>query len=253
METQTLNQIGLSGSEIKVYFALLKLESSTVGPIIKLSTVPDSKIYVILDKLKEKGLVSFVIKNNVKHFQASDPKNLIRLLNEKSNEIAEQKNKLEREIIPQIEARRKFTEDISEAIVYESYDGLRSAFNLIVDTLNRGDEYQVFMLGDALEDKRVIRFFQNYHKKRIERGINVRLLSNNMFRNTILKAHKYKGMKIRFTDKTLPIGTFVFKNHVMTIVWDEKPTAFVIKSRKNYDYYKEFFDETWENSKKYKR
>ncbi|MFH0836918.1 MAG: helix-turn-helix domain-containing protein [Candidatus Aenigmatarchaeota archaeon] len=250
MEMQTLNQIGLSGSEIRVYFALLKMESSTVGPIITLSKVPDSKIYTILDKLKEKGLVSFVIKNNVKHFHASDPKNLIKLLDEKSREILEQKKNLEENIIPQIEARRKLTEDKSEAVVYESYEGLKSAFNLIVDTLNRGDEYRVFMLGDALEDKRVIRFFQNYHKKRVEKGINIRLLSNDAFRNIVLKEHKYSGMKIRFTDKSLPIGTFIFKNHVMTVIWDEKPIAFVIKSRKNYEYYKKFFDEIWENSKK---
>ena len=54
METKTLKGIGLTDSEIKVYFALLELESSTVGKIIEKSRVPDSKIYSILEKLKEK-------------------------------------------------------------------------------------------------------------------------------------------------------------------------------------------------------
>src|SRR3990167_5138490 len=110
MNTQILNQIGLNDSEIKVYFALLELETSTIGPIIEKAKVPDSKIYLILDKLKEKGLISFVIKNNVKHFQASDPKNLIHLLNEKERQIQEQKKELEENIIPQIEQRRKLAE-----------------------------------------------------------------------------------------------------------------------------------------------
>jgi len=34
----------------------------------------------------------------------------------------------------------------------------------------------------------------------------------------------------------------------MTVIWEGKPTAFVIKSRKNYDYYKDFFDDMWESA-----
>jgi len=249
MDTKILNQLGMADSEIRVYFALLKLEISTVGPIIGEAKVPDSKIYAILEKLKEKGLVSFVIKNNVKHFQASDPKNLIRILNDKEREILKQKKELEEKIIPQIELRRKLTEEKQEAIVYEYFEGLKSAFNLILDTLNPGEEYQVFMLGKALEEKRVIRFFRNYHAKRIEKGIKVRLLSQNIFKEVINKSHKYEGMKIRFTDQKLPVGVFIFRNHVMTVIWEEKPTAFLIKSRKNYEYYREFFEDLWLASK----
>lgn len=249
MDISLLTEIGLSESEIKVYFALLELESSTVGPIYKKAKVPDSKIYSILEKLKEKGLVSFVIKNNVKHFQAADPKNLIHLLNEKESKILEQKNELEEKIIPQIELQRTLKEEKNEAIVYESFDGLKSAFNLIIENLDKGDEYCVFMLGETLKEKKVIHFFQNYHKKRIEKGIKVRLLSEYYYKESINKFHKYKGMSIRYTEQKLPIGTFIFRNNVMTIIWEEKPTAFVIKSKQNYEYYKEFFEDLWKAAK----
>ncbi len=248
MDLEVLTRLGLTNSELKVYFALLELESSTVGPIIENAKVPDSKIYSILEKLKEKGLVSFVIRNNVKHFQASDPRNLIDILNERESEIEKQRKELEEKIIPYIEQRRKLTEEKQEATVYESFDGLKAAFNLILNTLNKGEEYQVFMLGETLKEKRVIRFFLSYHKKRIEKGIEVRLISQKPFKSVITKSHKYKGMKMRFTKRKLPIGTFIFKNHIMTVVWGEKPTAFVIKSKKNYEHYKEFFEEVWENA-----
>ncbi|VVC02208.1 Uncharacterised protein [uncultured archaeon] len=71
---------------------------------------------MILEKLKEKGLASFVIMNNVKHFQASDPKNLLALLSEKESEIAAQKKELEEKTIPYIESRRKLTEEKNEAM-----------------------------------------------------------------------------------------------------------------------------------------
>jgi len=248
MEMKVLSQLGLTESEIKVYFALLELESSTVGPLIEKAKVQDSKIYSILEKLKEKGLASFVVKNNVKHFQASDPKNLVALLNEKEDEIAAERKELEESVIPYIESRRRLTEEKQEATVYESYAGLKSAFNLILDNLGAGEEYCVFMLGESLKEKRVISFFQTYHKKRMAKGIRARLISNLGFRDLVLSTHHYKGMKIRFTKQKLPVGIFIFKNHVMTVLWGEKPAAFVIKSKRNYDYYREFFEGTWDLS-----
>ncbi len=250
METKILAKLGFTESEIKVYFALLELESSTVGSIIERSKVPDSKIYAILEGLKQKGLVSFVVKNNVKHFQASDPKNLLYIIQQREEEIGEQKRELTEKIIPQIERRRKLTEEKQEAVVYETFDGIKSAFNIILATLNAGEEYQVFTLGEALKEKPVIRHFKNYHKKRMERGIKLRLIAHELFRNVINKYHRYKGMTIRFTKQKLPVGVYIFKGHVMTVIWGDKPTAFVIKSQRNYEYYKDFFEEVWEKSKR---
>ena len=51
-----LEQIGFTKSEIKIYLALLKLGSSTTGPIITESKTANSKIYEVLEKLIEKGL-----------------------------------------------------------------------------------------------------------------------------------------------------------------------------------------------------
>lgn len=53
-------------------------------------------------------------------------------------------------------------------------------------------------------------------------------------------------MKIKYTNLKLPTGIFIFKEKVMTIVWKEEPTAFVIKSKNNYERYKEFFEDMWE-------
>ncbi|VVC02207.1 Uncharacterised protein [uncultured archaeon] len=133
--------------------------------------------------------------------------------------------------------------------MYESYAGMKSAFNLIITNLEKGEEYCVLMVGESLYEKRVISFFQTYHKKRIEKGIRIRLLSNSTYRGVVLKSHKYEGMKIRFTKQKLPIGLFIFRDHVMTVMWGEKPAAFVIKSWRNYGYYKEFFEQLWGNSK----
>ena len=73
MNVELLEAIGLTKSEIKVYLALLELGSSTTGPIVEKSGASSSKIYEILEKLIQKGLVGHVIKAGKKHFEAAPP------------------------------------------------------------------------------------------------------------------------------------------------------------------------------------
>ena len=247
MDTRILEQIGLSKNEIKVYFALLELEQSSATPIVKRSGIPNSKIYPTIEKLIKKGLASYVIKNNVRHFQASDPKYLIDILNNKQKQISLQKKEIE-DLIPKIELKKKLAKEKQDAKVYEGLDGIKAAFNTILNTLNRGDEYLVFTLGEEL--KEATRFFQNYHKKRRQKGIKVRLITNTKLKSLILKSwYKYPGLTFRFTEQSLPTGIFIFKDHVMTLIWKDTPTAFIIHSKKNYYYYTKFFEEMWKSAK----
>ena len=248
MDTKILEQIGLSKNEIKIYFALLELDQSSATPIVKKSGVPNSKIYPTLEKLIKKGLVSFVIKNNVRYFHASDPKNLIDFINIKEKQLLNQKEEIEK-LVPRIESRRKLAKERQEAMVYEGLDGVKAAFNNIIDTLQEGEEYLVFSLGEELKSKEAVSFFQNYHKKRRQKDVKIRLISNTKLKDFILKHHKYPGMKFRFTKKSLPTGIFIFRDNVMTVIWKDTPTAFVIHSRQNYEYYRKFFEEMWETSR----
>ncbi|MBU1855040.1 MAG: hypothetical protein KKF89_04940, partial [Nanoarchaeota archaeon] len=177
MDTAILEQIGLSKNEIKVYFALLELDQSSATPIIKKARIPHSKVYPTLEKLIQKGLVSFVIKNNVKYFQSSNPQNLIEFIQKKEKELSTQKNEIQK-IIPQIEQRRKDTKEKQESTVYEDIEGVKAAFNDILNSLKKNEEYLVFTLGEELGTKELKLFLANYHQKRIEKGIKVRLIAN---------------------------------------------------------------------------
>lgn len=247
MDTQILEQIGLSKNEIKVYFALLELDQSSATPIVKKAKIPNSKVYPTLERLIQKGLVSFVIKNNVKYFQASNPQNLIEFINTKEEQLSIQKNEIQK-IIPQIEQRRKEAKEKQESAIYEGMDGVKAAFNDILNSLGRREEYFVFTLGEELGTKELKLFFANYHQKRIEKGIKVRLIANKKIYETVSAHHIFKGMSVRYTNLKLPSGIFIFDDKVMTIVWGEKPTAFIIKSRNNFERYKEFFEEMWKNA-----
>ncbi|MAG73276.1 hypothetical protein CL620_03110 [archaeon] len=248
MNTKILEDIGLSKNEIKVYFALLELHQSSATPIVKKSGIPNSKIYPTLEKLIGRGLVSFVIKNNVKYFHAADPQNLIEFLSKKQQSIEEQKDEIE-QIIPQLELKRQLAAQTQEAHVYEGFKGMKVAFNTILSTMKKGESYYVFSLGGVLVEEKLIRFFQNYHAKRVEKGIKVRILSRKKFKNVMAKWHGNPGMAIKYISQKFPVGAFIFKGHVLTVVWGENPSAFIIKSAQNYESYKAFFDEMWKKAR----
>ena len=80
MELEILTEIGLTKSEIKVYLAMLKLGQTTSGKIVDEAKITRSKIYDILERLKNKGLVSFITKDSTKYFSATNPNNLLNYL-----------------------------------------------------------------------------------------------------------------------------------------------------------------------------
>ena len=76
MDPKELTRIGFTIGEAKVYLALLRLGSTTTGPLATEAGVSSSKVYKILARLEKKGLAGHTIKSKVKHFQAIDPRRL---------------------------------------------------------------------------------------------------------------------------------------------------------------------------------
>ena len=108
MNKELLRQIGLTDGEIKIYFALLDKGSSKTGELSKNSGVHTSKVYPILDKLIQKGLASYIIENNVRYYQATDPKQLIEYMRQKKRAIDEQEKEIEK-LIPEILLKQKIS------------------------------------------------------------------------------------------------------------------------------------------------
>ena len=65
MEEELLAEFGLTRNEIRVYLTLLKMGSALAGEITEKTGIHRRNIYDSLERLQEKGLVSFVIINNI--------------------------------------------------------------------------------------------------------------------------------------------------------------------------------------------
>src|SRR3989344_4236041 len=101
MNAKTLEKLGFTKGEIKVYFSLLELGDTSSGPIIKKSGIAGSKVYEILEKLKIKGLISETINNKIKDFQANSPKRILDYLKNKEKELRLEQTEFTK-ILPQL-------------------------------------------------------------------------------------------------------------------------------------------------------
>ena len=113
MENKILEEAGLTKNELTVYKALLQLGSTTAGPLTKKSGIHRSRVYESLNRLIEKGLVSYKIKANRKYFQAQNPEALVDFIEEKKQKI--------QSIVPELKAMQIFKPEKQEANVFEGY------------------------------------------------------------------------------------------------------------------------------------
>lgn len=250
MNTELFKELGFTEGEIKVYFALLEHGRSKTGEISKYSGVHTSKVYLILDRLIEKGLVSYIIEANIKYFQPSDPERLIEYVDTKKRLLSEQEDELKK-MLPIIKERQKFAKYKQSASVYEGIKGIKTLFEEMLASWKKGEEYLVFAPGDEFKSKKINEFFKKHHLKRIERGIIVKVIALESQRE--FYKNEYKGIKnfeFKFSPLALPAGVNIVGNKVSMLIGEPYPTAYLIDSPLMAQRYKEFFHEVWKVAKK---
>lgn len=214
MDTKVLEEVGLTESESKVYLSLVELGSTSKGPLVEKSKVASSKIYELLDKLIDKGLVSYVIKSGVKHFEAAPPKRLRDYMKEKKNRLLEQEKKLE-ELIPLLETKHPSKNIGSETQVFRGMKGAKTAFDNILTELKKGDEY--YVLGISKFTEHFERFIINFQKKRAEQGIKCKIIVNELAKDVGTQLSKIKLTKVKYIKKELftPFVFILYKDKVL--------------------------------------
>jgi sugar-specific transcriptional regulator TrmB len=217
MQTELLKNIGLTDSETKVYLALLELGSTTKGPIVDKSGVASSKIYELLEKLIQKGLVSYVIKSGVKYFESAPPTRLLDYLKEKESNMKKQKTQLEK-LIPELQLKRSMAGIGSETIVYKGMKGAETSFDDILKSLKKGEEY--YVLGISKFTPHFERFVINFHKKRAKQGIKCKIIVNELAKNIGNKLSPIPLTKIRYLQKELftPVVFIIYKDKTLISV-----------------------------------
>jgi sugar-specific transcriptional regulator TrmB len=246
MYEQYLMSLGLTAGETRVYVSLLRLGPSKVGSIVRESKVSYSKVYDVLDRLGDKGLVSHITKGQVKHFSAVEPYRLRDFIARKEQRLQEQRSNLDAaipDLMKLVGASRR-----NSAEIFSGLRGIRNAYEVLLSESKPKDVLRYFYPFDDLHESASPFYSRLYafqkHKKLDQRGI-----GTIAFR----KSDHYKSLpadvKMRFVNFPLPGTMDIFGERMIMISW-ESPMGILVSSREITDHFKRYFDSIWKIAEK---
>ncbi len=237
MQTEILNQMGLEEDEIKVYLTLLKHGFSTATKITLDAHLQRTNTYRILESLIRKGLVSYILKNNIKYFSAASPQKLL--------EDQKKKQKDLEKLIPQLEKISSFEQQEFKAEIFEGKEGLIAVLKYI---LREKKDYVV--LGEEGKFQEILPYFiPQLLRDVLHLNIHERILSKESKRGKIKLS---KNSIIRYLPDTYfsPTMTVVFGSYTAIFDWNEPFHVVLIKSHSTAQSYKNYFEALWKMAKK---
>ncbi len=161
METiEELKEMGLDDNEIKVYLSCLELGPSKSDDVAKKAKLIRTTTYSILQKLKQKGIISNILKDNINIFEAVEPEKLLELLEEKKQKI--------NSILPKLKSIQNKEQNKYNVTYFEGENGIKTIMNDIIEVPNTtiksfGTVYSFFESSPY--------YSKEYFRKKKERNI----------------------------------------------------------------------------------
>jgi sugar-specific transcriptional regulator TrmB len=135
MDKTVLRDLGLTNNEVEVYLTLLKQGAVTANTVAERSGLHRQAVYDALDRLMEKGFVSFVITNSKKHFQAIHPTRIVDFIQRKEENF--------KKILPDLLTITNTPDEDTSVEVFRGKGSIRSLYAHIINTfknMKRGKE-----------------------------------------------------------------------------------------------------------------
>ncbi|NQV08771.1 TrmB family transcriptional regulator [Candidatus Woesearchaeota archaeon] len=241
MIEENLSKLGFSPSEVKIYLHLLKQGSSYPNKISSVTKINRTNVYEALDRLISKGVVSFIIKNKLKWFEAKSPNSILSLINKKQEEFEETK----KDVLKDVKKLKKTInpdKKTLEANVFVGKKGLRILFEDILE-----ERKQISLIGAQLQFKKVFGgYFELWHKKRIKKGIKQRSIFPLKLKQKVKgrKLLKYKFVENKFTN---PTTTIIYGDNCLFIQWSKEPIAIKIQNKDIVKSHLNYFNLLWKS------
>lgn len=161
---EALQGLGLNQKESLVYSSLLQLGKATAYRIAQKSGLKKPTVYVILDELRQKGLVLKIPYPNKQIYSAKHPEVLIR--------DAEEKLRRVHNALPELLALTQ-SEDKPSVMYFEGLGGVEKVLNYGLDKLEGGELIGFNAHGEKISEE-LLEIFLEYNKRLKKSGIKVR-------------------------------------------------------------------------------
>ena len=240
MALEFLRKIGLSDGEIKVYSSLLDLGKAPLNKIHERTGIERRNIYDILNKLIERGLVTYIKENKKRLFEISHPNKIIGYVEEKKHELDITKQEIEKEL-PSIIEKYNFKKPDINAEIFRGIEGVKAVWE---DMLNHKE---IYWIGSGrYVPKRLSIWFSNYNRRRVKQKVKWLNLMRNEMKKEIKKPLEFE--KIKFLPKEFsgnPTAIGIYGNKIVNFLLGEDFFAFMIENKEIADNYRKYHSFLW--------
>ncbi|MDP2907411.1 MAG: helix-turn-helix domain-containing protein [Nanoarchaeota archaeon] len=241
MEKAVFRNFGMTDYEIEIFLALTKNGPMSAYEISQKTGFYRQVCYDSLNRLQEKGFVSFVLKNGKKVFQAISPENVL--------EFLEGQKKQYEIMLPELMKMRSLGRDDISVEVFKGKNIIRITLRDIINTLKReGGE----VLCTAVDESIVLQTdkitLMQYERDITHYKIKERVIIKEGSKGLLRKGtSKYAYITEKYFN---PNPVLIYADKVQIILWGNPNYLIMIKNKNIAESFRKQFELMWNMAKK---
>ncbi|MFH1785287.1 MAG: helix-turn-helix domain-containing protein [Candidatus Micrarchaeota archaeon] len=242
-EIESLTKLGFTKNEALAYLTLLRIGEATVSTIAQYSGIYRPYVYDTLKKLSEKGLVSFIIKDKVRLYNAAPPTEFLSWASSFDENV--------KKIMPKLTKIAGTSKDRSVVELFSGKKAVRAIMMDVIETLIRtggedlvmGVDEKKFMDADPIGLSKIFLLLKKHKlKERVLVREGDRFLPGKDYGTT-----EYRFLSSEFFS---PTATFIYGDNVAFITFSEPFHGIIIRGKDLAEAYRRQFELLWKHAKK---
>lgn len=227
MDEKILTRAGLTRNEAKVYLTLLEHGSLLAGSIASRSGIHRRSVYDLLERLIEKGLVSYIVEQKRKKYEATNPARLLEMMKHAEEDVEKIMSVMQEKFIA--------TKEKQETVFYKGKEGIKT---ILADQLETGKE--ILVLGASSQAQEIIKYyFHKYDDIRVKKRIQIRMIFNQS------PPFKIPLATIRYLPNNTKTAINMYGNKVAILLWEERPLGILINNKEIAESFRVYFEMLW--------
>lgn len=240
---KTLSELGFDTQEIAIYISLLKKKDQAAYTISKDTGIPRSTVYLKLEHLEKRDIVSSWLKNKVRFFSIENPKKLLTTLQDKQKALEA--------TLPHILDIYASKSIHPTAKTYSGVTGIKSAFQHILETIHIQHLREIHVYTNPLLTELIPDFYRKWIKEKDKTGCKTWLLvPPRTPLNTDFTSNQYRETRVIKNDFKHAGSVAIYGHFVSFFSYNEKePHVITIESKTISETLRDLFLCIWQDSK----
>ncbi len=240
---EKLRQIGLNEKECNVYLALIELGDSLVSEIANKTKINRSLLYTILSELSNRGIVNYILKNNIRYYRTAEPHKILSMLKEKEKTFES--------ILPQLLALHKPKTKKPIVEILEGKEGIKTILNDLLRQKNDWFAFNIPGKGPERLGLTVHAFEKERQKAKITLNVVCVRTKQGLKRGKEFSQMKHTNVRYVPEKYESPASNWIYGDRIVIIFWyKEFPFAIRIIDKNLTESYQNHFKLIWNASKK---